>query len=172
MTFLSSAILHIFLVPYTLTRYEKRTIGERDDILESETKYDTILPFEIDALTPVTYIAETLTYSELNKFIEDEQRRGSGNINIYKVVAYKRWSIPVSAYILTFIAVSVSAMKRRGGMGVNLAVGISIAFSYVFLDKVFGTIAEKSTFSPLIAVWFPNIVFGILALVLLNRAKR
>tara|TARA_B100002049_G_C16066640_1_gene370782 strand:+ start:497 stop:1573 length:1077 start_codon:yes stop_codon:yes gene_type:complete len=157
---------------YTLTRYEKRTIGERDDILESETKYDTILPFEIDALTPVTYIAETLTYSELNKFIEDEQRRGSGNINIYKVVAYKRWSIPVSAYILTFIAVSVSAMKRRGGMGVNLAVGISIAFSYVFLDKVFGTIAEKSTFSPLIAVWFPNIVFGILALVLLNRAKR
>ena len=157
---------------YTLTRYEKRTVGKTNDILESGNKLDTILPFEIDALTPVSYIAETLNYQELNKFIEQEKRRGSGNINIYQVVAYKRWSIPVSAYILTIIAVSVSAMKRRGGMGVNLAVGIAIAFTYVFMDKVFGTIAEKSTFSPIIAVWFPNIVFGILAFFLLRKAKR
>ncbi|MEO2060924.1 MAG: LptF/LptG family permease [Mesonia sp.] len=157
---------------YTLTRYEKRIIGEKNDELISETKFDTILPFEIDALTPVSYIAETLNYQELNEFIKQEKRRGSGNINIYQVVAYKRWSIPVSAYILTIIAVSVSAMKRRGGMGVNLAVGIAIAFTYVFMDKVFGTIAEKSTFSPLIAVWFPNIVFGVLAFFLLRKAKR
>ena len=75
-------------------------------------------------------------------------------------------------FILTIIAVSVSAMKRRGGMGVNLAVGIAIAFTFVFMDKVFGTIAEKSTFSPLIAVWFPNIVFGVLAFFLLRKAKR
>lgn len=157
---------------YTLIRYEKRMVGERDDILLSETKLDTVLPFEFDALTPVSYIAETLNYSELNDFIEQEKRRGSANINRYQVVAYKRLSLPVSAYILTIIAVSVSAMKRRGGMGVNLAVGISIAFIFVFFDKVFGTIAEQSTFSPLIAVWFPNIVFGVLAVVLLRRARR
>jgi lipopolysaccharide export system permease protein len=157
---------------YTLTRYDKRIIGEKNDLLYSENKFDTILPFQFDALTPVSYIAETLNYQELNQFIEQETRRGSGNINIYKVVAYKRWSIPVSAYILTIIAVSVSAMKRRGGMGVNLAVGIAIAFTYVFMDKVFGTIAEKSTFSPLIAVWFPNIFFGVLAFFLLRKAKR
>ncbi|MDR6301495.1 LptF/LptG family permease [Mesonia maritima] len=157
---------------YTLIRYEKRIVGERKDVLLSETKLDTVLPFEFDALTPVSYIAETLNYSELNDFIEQEKRRGSANINRYQVVAYKRLSLPVSAYILTIIAVSVSAMKRRGGMGVNLAVGISIAFIFVFFDKVFGTIAEQSTFSPLIAVWFPNIVFGVLAVILLRRARR
>ena len=87
-------------------------------------------------------------------------------------MAYKRWSIPISAFILTIIAVAVSSFKRRGGMGVNLAVGICLAFIFIFFDKVFGTMAEQSTFSPLIAVWFPNIVFGILAIVLLIRAKR
>ena len=63
-------------------------------------------------------------------------------------------------------------MKRRGGMGLSLAVGIALAFAFVFFDKIFGTLAEKSSFSPLLAVWFPNIVFGILAVFLLRNAKR
>src|SRR5699024_1959814 len=138
---------------YTLINFKKRTLGENGDILESKAKMDTVLPFEFEALTPVSYMAETLNYVELKEFIEQQKKHGSSNINRYKVEAYKRWSIPISAFILTIIAVSVSAMKRRGGMGANLAIGIFIAFSYVFLDKIFGTIAEQSTFSPIIAVW-------------------
>lgn len=157
---------------YRLTNYRKRIIGPENDILQRTTRKDTILPFKFDALAPVSYVAETLNYFELNDFIRKQEKRGSSDINRYKVAAYKRWSVPVSAFILTIIAVAVSAMKRRGGMGVNLAVGISIAFLYVFLDKIFGTIAEQSTFSPFIAVWFPNIFFGILAIFLLRKAKR
>lgn len=157
---------------YTLSNFDKRILGTRNDELISIGTIDTILPFEFDELTPVTYVAETLSFTELNDFIEQEKRRGSPNVNIYQVVAYKRWSTPVSAYILTIIAVAVSSMKRRGGMGVNLAIGISVAFVFVFLDKVFGTIAEQSTFSPLIAVWIPNIFFGIIAFFLLRKAKR
>jgi len=157
---------------YTLTNFQKRIIGQNNDEIISQKSIDTILPFEFDQLTPVEYMAETLNYNELEEFIEQETRRGSGNINRYKVVAYKRWSLPVSAYILTIIAVAVSSMKRRGGMGVNLAVGITLAFVFIFMDKVFGTIAEQSDFSPLIAVWTPNILFGILAIYLLFNAKR
>lgn len=157
---------------YNLINVHKRIIGEEGDIITHSRSLDTILPFEFDELTPVSYIAETLNHTELNKFIEQERRRGSGNMNRYLVVAYKRWSLPVSAFILTIIAVAVSSMKRRGGMGVNLALGITLAFIFIFFDKVFGTIAEQSTFSPLIAVWFPNFVFGILAVYLLFNAKR
>jgi len=157
---------------YKLTRVDKRIIGKEEDSIMFMRTLDTILPFEFDELTPESYIAETLNYTELNEFIEKERRRGSGNINRYLVVAYKRWSIPISAFILTIIAVAVASFKRRGGMGVNLAVGITLAFIFIFFDKVFGTMAEQSTFSPLIAVWFPNIVFGVLAVVLLFRAKR
>ncbi|MCM4159937.1 YjgP/YjgQ family permease [Antarcticibacterium flavum] len=157
---------------YKLVNVNKRIIGAEGDEIYHQRTLDTILPFEFDELTPVSYIAETLNYFELNKFIEQESRRGSGNMNRYLVVAYKRWSLPVSAFILTVIAVAVSSMKRRGGMGVNLALGITLAFIFIFFDKVFGTIAEQSTFSPLIAVWFPNFVFGILAVYLLFNAKR
>ncbi|APG58944.1 LptF/LptG family permease [Christiangramia salexigens] len=157
---------------YKLTRVDKRIIGKEEDSIRFYRTLDTILPFEFDELTPESYIAETLNYTELNDFIAKERRRGSGNINRYLVVAYKRWSIPISAFILTIIAVAVASFKRRGGMGINLAVGITLAFIFIFFDKVFGTMAEQSTFSPLIAVWFPNMVFGVLAVVLLFRAKR
>ncbi len=157
---------------YTLFRYAKRTIGEKDDILERKQRLDTTFSFTMEDLTPVMYIAETLNFTELNDFIKKEKARGSSYINRYEVVRYKRWSLPVSAYILTIIAVAVSSVKRRGGMGVNLAIGIGIGMVFIFFDKIFGTMAEQSSFSPFIATWFPNIVFGILAIYLLRNAKR
>jgi lipopolysaccharide export LptBFGC system permease protein LptF len=53
-------------------------------------------------------------------------------------------------FILTIIAVSVSSMKRRGGMGMNLTIGIALAFLCIF-DKIFGVLAENLVF-PLIVV--------------------
>ena len=157
---------------YTLYKYLKRIINSNEDILESKAKKDTTFSFDLEDLTPVEYIAETLNYTELNSFIEREKKRGSSNINRYEVVRFKRWSLPISAYILTIIAVAVSSMKRRGGMGVNLAIGIGIGMIFIFFDKIFGTMAEQSDFSPIVATWFPNLVFAILAVYLLRNAKR
>lgn len=157
---------------YTLYNYNKRLIGEFDDRLLKSDKIDLTYNFEPDDLTPVVYVAETMTIGQLNSFINKERERGNGNINTYLVVFYKKFSLPVSAFILTIIAVAVSSMKRRGGMGVNLAIGIVIAFVFIFFDKVFGTLAEKSSIPPFIAVWLPNFVFGILAVYLLRNAKR
>lgn len=157
---------------YTMFNYQKRKVGPFGDILEKAEKKDTVFSFDLEDLTPVIYIAETLTLPDLVRFIDKEKARGNANINTYMVVLYRKYSLPVAAFILTIIAVSVSSMKRRGGMGVNLAIGIVIAFIYIFFDKIFGTMAEKSSIPPLVAVWFPNIVFGILAIYLLRNAKR
>lgn len=157
---------------YTLLNYTKRVVGDLSDVIESESTKNMKFKFDLDDLTPLVYIAETLSITELDKFIEKERKRGSSNINTYLVVKYRKYSIPLSAFILTIIAVAVSSMKRRGGMGINLAIGISLAFIYVFLDKIFGTLAEKADFPPIIGIWFPNFVFGILAIYLLRNAKR
>jgi len=157
---------------YRLTNYVKRDIGEHEDGLEIIRKKDTLFTFDVDDLIPVIYAAETKMYGELKEFIAKEEARGSSNVGRFKLVLYRKWSLPVSVFILTIIAVAVSSIKRRGGMGVNLAVGICIAMIFVFFDKIFGVMAEQSDFPPLIAVWFPNIIFGILAAYLLYNAKR
>lgn len=157
---------------YRLRNYFKRAVGENKDILESERRKDTLFAFDLEDLTPAVYIAETLRYSELRRFIEREEKRGSSNIGRYKLELYRKWSLPASVFILTIIAVAVSSRKRRGGMGVNIAFGICIAMIFVFFDKIFGTMAAQSDFSPLVAVWFPNFIFAILAAILLYNAKR
>ena len=158
---------------YRLVNYVKRTIGENNDILEEiERKKDTLFPFKVDDLTPEIYAAEVKPYGELKRFIAKEEARGSSNVGRFKLVLYKKWSLPVSVFILTIIAVAVSSMKRRGGMGVNLAIGICIAMVFVFFDKIFGVMAEQSDFSPIVAAWFPNVVFGVLSIFLLQKAKR
>ncbi|WP_262914701.1 LptF/LptG family permease [Gelidibacter sp. F63206] len=157
---------------YKLFNYYKRNITDKGDIIESQRRMDTVFPFDLEDLMPVNYIAETKPYSELVEFIDKEKARGSSNIGRYEIVKYKKWSLPVSVFILTIIAVAVSSIKRRGGMGFNLAFGITTAMVYVFFDKVFGVLAEQSDFSPIIAAWLPNLVFGILAIFLLYNAKR
>jgi len=157
---------------YTMYDYTKRTVGELNDKIEKAPEKDAVFTFDLEDLTPVVYIAETLSLGKLNAFIAKEKERGSSNINVYLVVLYKKYSVPVSAFILTIIAVAVSAMKRRGGMGTNLAIGIALAFAFVFFDKIFGVLAEKSSIPPMLAVWLPNIAFGILAIYLLRNAKR
>ena len=157
---------------YRLTRYEKRIVRGETEYVQTKSRLDTIFSFEIDDLTPVSYIAETKNLFELNDFIDDQRRKGASNINAYVLVKYKRWALPIAAFILTVIAVAVSSVKRRGGMGLNLAFGIGVAFVYIFFDKVFGTLAEQSGFSPLLAVLIPNLLFGAFAVYMLMKAKR
>ena len=157
---------------FRLSNYGKRIFEGDEERYEKISRKDTLFDFEINDLAPVKYIAETLTYGELNQFIEDEKERGSNLINNHLLVRHKRWSIPVSAFILTLIAVAVASFKRRGGMGVNLAFGISLGFLFIFFDKIFGVLVSKSTFPPFLAAWLPLAIFGILAFFLLRHARR
>lgn len=157
---------------YRLTTYSKRTLKNGIEYVQTKRRLDTIFDFQIDDLAPVSYVADTKNLFELNDFIADQKRKGAANINTYILVKYKRWALPIAAFILTIIAVAVSSVKRRGGMGVNLAFGIGVAFIYIFFDRIFGTLAEQSGFSPLLAVIIPNLIFGLLAYILLQKAKR
>ncbi len=157
---------------YRLTSYTKRKVREETEIIETKRRLDTLFTFNMSDLTPVSYIAETKNLFELNEFIETQRQKGASNINTYILAKYRRWALPVAAFILTIIGVAVSSIKRRGGMGVNLAFGILVAFIYIFFDKVFGTLAEQSGFPPLLAVIIPNVAFGIFGFYLLNTAKR
>jgi lipopolysaccharide export system permease protein len=157
---------------FRLSNYSKRIFDGDKEYYEKISRKDTIFDFEINDLAPVNYLAETLTYNELNQFIEDEKERGSKLINSHLLVRHKRWSIPVSAFILTLIAVAVASFKRRGGMGINLAFGITLGFLFIFFDKIFGVLVSKSTFSPFLAAWLPLAIFGLLAFFLLRHARR
>ena len=73
---------------------------------------------------------------------------------------------------LTLIALSVSSKKRRGGTGSNLAIGVSLGFLFIFLDKILGVLVIKSNFSPAIASWGILLFFLTIAIFLVRKSLR
>ena len=117
---------------FRMANYVKRIINGDNEIILKNNRKDTIFDFKIDDLAPVSYKAETLTFAPLNRFIDKERKGGSILINSHLLVRHKRWSLPISAFVLTLIAVSVSSFKRRGGMGLNLAFG-TVSYTHLTL---------------------------------------
>jgi len=157
---------------FRLTRFRSRMLRDDNEWVIARRRFDTIFDFELSDLTPVSYAANTKNLFELNSFIRDQKRRGMPNINAILLVKFKRWSLPVSAYILTLIAVSVSAEKRRGGLGINMLFGVMVGLVYIFFDKLFSTMAQQSGFPPWLAAFLPNVIFLILAIYMVLRSKK
>ena len=151
---------------FKLSNYKKRIILKDKDSIEVGTKLDTLFNFTPKDLINVDYLAKEMNSVELIRFISKSKERGISNLNTYLVELHKRTSLPVSSYILTFIAVALSSRKKRGGMGVNLAAGITLMFIYVFFLKIAEVLGAGAETNSFFMVWFPNITFGILAVYL------
>ena len=113
-----------------------------------------------------------LDVNELDEFIEREKIKGSSNVPFYEVEKHSRNALPFSTYILTVIGVAMSSRKVRGGIGAHIAMGLALAVTYILAMKVTTVYATNAGLNPIIAVWIPNVIYGIIALVLYNRAPK
>jgi lipopolysaccharide export system permease protein len=98
--------------------------------------------------------------------------QGSTNILFYEVEKYKRTAFPFATFILTLIGVSLSSRKVKGGTGLHLGMGLLIAFSFILVMRVSTTFAEGGLLSPLVSVWIPNLLYGILAFFMIRMAPK
>ncbi|MES2514561.1 MAG: LptF/LptG family permease [Bacteroidota bacterium] len=116
---------------------------------------------------------EVLDYFELKEFTEKEKLKGSSRIEFYEVEMYKRTSFPFATFILTIIGVSLSSRKVRGGVGLQIAVGLVLSFAYILFMHISTTFATSGVLQmPLLAVWIPNIIFSFVALYLYRKAQK
>lgn len=118
------------------------------------------------------YMKDKLITPELNHFIKMEELRGAEGLNGLRLERYRRDATPFSVIILTLIGVVLSSRKIRGGSGFHLAVGIVIAALFVVMDRFSTVFSTKGNFPPLLAVWMPNIIFGIIAYILYRKAPK
>jgi len=109
---------------------------------------------------------------DLNINIGKEKIRGTGAIHEMQYDYYLRFVYPLSAYVLTLIAVSISSRKVRGGIGLPLGIGIFLCFTYIIVDRFSFVFAVKGNTPPLIAVCITNGIFGLVGLYLLKKAPK
>jgi lipopolysaccharide export system permease protein len=157
---------------WELQNYFIRKVGEtQDQVFHGETK-DTVFFFDIGEFAQRDNVVETMNYGELNNYIEREKLKGNENIPAFELVKYQRTSYPFASYVLTLIGVAVSSRKSRGGVGIHIATGLGFVFLYIFAMQVTSVAAVNLGFPTLLAVWIPNILFGIIGLVLYRFAPK
>ncbi len=157
---------------FALTRYKIRNLYKEKDSIFSGSNVDTTFAFTPKDFQFKSALSQEMPSDELMDFIEISEKRGVKNLNAYLVELYKRTSLPISSYILTIIAVALAFKKRRGGIGINLALGITVMFVYVFFMKVSEVLGAVAGAASFIYVWAPNIIFGGLAAYLYNNARK
>ena len=141
--------------------------------LRSEYSIDTAFAFTPDDFAMEKNVGEKKNTIELSQIIEKEIERGSAGVRALKTERYKRLSMPFSTIILTVLAVTLCSRKKRGGTGINIAIGITLMAAYLFMLRIFETIAAQGTDAfPLLWVWIPNILFTIIAYYTYKNAKK
>ena len=100
-----------------------------EDRVRTGAKMDTVINLTVSDFYRNKMTVETLPYGELKELIETQKLRGDANVMYSEIEQHTRFALPFSAFILTLMGVSLSARKRRGGIGWNIAAGIALAFS-------------------------------------------
>ena len=107
--------------------------------------------------------SETLTLTELHNYISKQEERGSVNVVQYEVEFHKRIATSFASFILTIMGVSLSARKRKGGMGLYLGIGLALSFTYILLQTISATFAVNADTPAMLAAWMPNILYLFIA---------
>lgn len=157
---------------WTLENWTKRVIKEKGENLTRGTSMDTLINMKPGDFAIDVSDAMYMDYRELRDFIEMEELRGSSNLLQFQIEKHKRIAFPFATIVLTLIGVSLSSRKVRGGIGFNLGVGITICFAFIMFMQVTTVFATFGNLPPVIAVWIPNFLFGILAFWLIRIAPK
>lgn len=154
---------------WTLRTYEVRTLKGMREVLSRGDKIDTTIVMEPKDFFYVRDQEQTLTLPELREFIARQKLRGVSNISKFEVEYYKRYAMPFAAFILTVIGVCLSSQKRKGGMGISLGAGLALSFAYILFQTVSASFANNAGLDASVAVWMPNVVFALIAILLYRR---
>lgn len=122
----------------------------------------------------VTYAKQKdqMTTSQLQAMVNKEKSRGLNPVKYFTNEINRRTADSFTIIILTIIGVAISARKVRGGMGLHLALGISIGAIFVFLSKFSIVFSRNPNIPSLLGIWIPNLVFIYVAYFLTRRAQQ
>ncbi len=156
---------------WTVRDYMIRDFEGQREIIRRGQRLDTVIPFEPRDFLISKNDHETMTSPELREYIERQKARGVANIKSFEIENHRRYAMTAAAFILTVIGMALSSRKVKGGMGVNIGIGLVLSFSYILFMTVTSTFAVSGATSPFVAMWIPNIIYSIIAIVLYYRVS-
>lgn len=152
--------------------YSIREIHGNTETMTTGTRIDTTLNIKPSDFSRDPGFVGTMTYNELSAYIDLLRLQGSDELKVFLIEKHRRFASPFAVFILTLIGVSLSSRKIRGGIGMNIGIGLALSFSYILFLQFASQFSLKGNLGPMLAMWIPNILYIIIALFLYKMAPK
>jgi lipopolysaccharide export system permease protein len=83
-------------------------------------------------------------------------------MNSYMVEIHKKFSIPFASIVFILIGAPLGIAARRGSLGIGATLSILFFLVYWACLILGEDLADRQFLPPLVAMWFPNIVLGLI----------
>lgn len=157
---------------WRISDYVLRTMDGTHERIQRGQMLDTVINLKPSDMGQRWETAMAMSWKELNAHIASKRAQGDGSLMPYLIEKHQRTSYPFATYVFTLIGVSIASRKVRGGTGLHLALGVLLSLLYVFAMKLTTVAATNAGLDPLLAVWIPNMVFGVVGVVIYRRAPK
>jgi lipopolysaccharide export system permease protein len=157
---------------WTAINYYIREIEGNQEKITKGDKIDTALIIRPVDLSRDPGFVGTMTYKELNDYIGILRLQGSDELKLFLIEKHRRFANPFAVFILTLIGVSLSSRKIRGGIGMNIGIGLTLSFSYILFLQFASQFSLKGNLGPMLAMWIPNILYMGIGLILYRLAPK
>jgi LPS export ABC transporter permease LptG/LPS export ABC transporter permease LptF len=142
------------------------TIGSLDSYQASEFER---LAVSLDPETvfprPPARGAPEMTFAELRATIAAAGARGDP-AHYYRFMYQQKLSLPAACPILALIALALGVSSRKDGKLASVTLGMAVIFTYYILLWAARALALGGRVSPDLGPWIPNVVLGIVAVLL------
>jgi len=112
-----------------------------------------------------------MTLPELREAIARKEAAGkpyAGEL----VEFHRKFAIPFACVVFGLVGIPLGIGQARAVKSRGFAVSLAVIFIYYILLSTGQGLAEQGTIAAWVGLWLPNIVFGILGVVLMRRAGR
>jgi lipopolysaccharide export system permease protein len=157
---------------WALSQYVKRTLQGENEIIERGDKMEMAINLNADDLKRRKNFTESMNYFELNDYIAQLKQRGDKSVKFALIEKNTRIAVPFSVFILTLIGVSLSSRKVRGGTGLKIGIGLALSFSYILFLRFSEMFVHAALLPPYLALWVPNFIYAIIAVILYRVAPK
>lgn len=155
-----------------ITNYVQREFNGMRENLTRGDKLNIKIPIEPGEFFISSDDATQMSLFQLKKYIDRRKKRGIGSVQVFEDEYYKRFSMPLAAIIMTLIGVTLSSKKVRGGMGLNLGIGLALSALYILFTTMSSTFSVSGIMPTWLAVWLPNIFFLSIGIYLYRIAPK
>lgn len=157
---------------WILKRGYIRTFSQDKEIAQSFNEIE-LTGFEE---TPASFRQRELQPEEMGFFTLkdyiDKVKRSGGEVKQETVDLYLKIAFPFANFIILLFGAPLAAHHRRAGAALSFGLSLLICFLFWGIIQIGRALGHNGTLPPFFAAWLPNIVFGLIGIIILWRTPK